>query len=225
MFHATIHVLLYALLAGLSALSFAAAIAVMRAGRVRALGFAGAFVVAQALTCSLFVIVGVAVTGASENSHAGLQATLELMLAAALFLLALRIRGRPSSERSGSGERTRALLDRLDHLHFLTTLLAGFLLGIGGPKRLLLTALAATAITTAGVRDSNEAALVVCYTAVATVLVWGPVILFVLLAERGVALLQRAQDGLAHHQPQVKVYALMLLATVLLLDAFALLLF
>ena len=52
-------------------------------------------------------------------------------------------------------------------------LVAGLLLGIGGPKRLVLTALAATTITTSALNDSGEAALVVLYVALATALVWG----------------------------------------------------
>jgi hypothetical protein len=47
MLHPTLHVLLYALLSGLSPVAFAATIAVMPAGRVKVLGFGGAFVIAQ----------------------------------------------------------------------------------------------------------------------------------------------------------------------------------
>jgi hypothetical protein len=52
--HAAIQLLLYALLAGLSPVAFAATIAVMPAGRLKVLGFGTAFVLAQSLTCSLF---------------------------------------------------------------------------------------------------------------------------------------------------------------------------
>ena len=65
------------------------------------------------------------------------------------------------------------MIERLGRLRFLTTLLAGLLLGIGGPKRLVLTALAATTITTSGIASSSEAALVVLYVGLATALVWG----------------------------------------------------
>ena len=43
------------------------------------------------------------------------------------------------------------------------------------------TRISTTAITAAGVRDAGEAALVVWYCALATVLVWGPVIVYVTL--------------------------------------------
>jgi Sap, sulfolipid-1-addressing protein len=224
MIHATIQLLLYALLAGFSALAFAATIAVMQAGRLKTLGFGTGFVIGQLFTCSLFVILGVVVTGASKRTHSALLAALELLLALVLIVLALRLRRAPPVEAEGSSERTQAVLERLSRMHFLTTSIAGFLLGIGGPKRLLLTALAATAITTAGVRDAGETALVVWYCALATVLVWGPVIVYVLLGERAVGVMTRAQQRLARRQPGVKVYAVLVLAGMLILDALSLLL-
>ena len=222
MIHATLQLFLYALLAGFSALAFAATIAVMQAGRLKTLGFGAGFVIGQLFTCSLFVIFGVAVTGASKRTHSALLATLELLVALVLIAVALRIRRAPPVERQGSSERTQAVIQRLSRLHFFTTSIAGFLLGIGGPKRLLLTALAATAITTAGVRDAGEAALIVWYCALATVLVWGPVIVYLLLGDRAVGVMTRAQQRLARRQPGVKVYALLVLAGMLILDAISL---
>ena len=224
MIHATVQLLLYALLAGFSALAFAATIAVMQAGRLKTLGFGIGFVLGQVFTCSLFVIVGVVVTGASKRTHSALLATLEVLLALLLIAVALRVRRAPPVETEGSSERTQAVLGRLSRMRFLTTAIAGFLLGIGGPKRLLLTALAATAITTAGVSDAGEAVLVVWYCAVATVLVWGSVVIYVLLGDRAVGVMTRAQQRLARRQPGVKVYAFLVLAGLLILDAVSLLL-
>jgi hypothetical protein len=223
MIHATIQLLLYALLAGFSALAFAATLAVMQAGRLKTLAFGIGFVLGQVLTCSLFVIVGVVFTGAGKRTHSTLLATVELLLALLLIAVALRIRRAPAGETEGSNKRSQAVLERLGRLRFLTTSIAGFLLGIGGPKRLLLTGLAATAITTAGVGDAEEAVLVVWYCALATVLVWAPVSVYVLLGERTVGIMTRAQQRLARRQPGVKVYALLVLAGVLTLDAISLL--
>jgi Sap-like sulfolipid-1-addressing protein len=224
MIHATIQLLLYALLAGFSALAFAATTAVMQAGRLKTLGFGTGFVIGQVFTCSLFVIVGVVVTGASKRTHSALIATLELLLALLLIAVAVRVRRAPPVETEGSSERTQAVLERLSRMRFFTTAIAGFLLGVGGPKRLLLTALAATAITTAGLRDAGEAALVAWYCALATVLVWGPVLIYVLLGDRAVGIMTRAQQRLAQRQPGVKVYALLVVAGMLILDAVSLLL-
>jgi Sap, sulfolipid-1-addressing protein len=225
MLHAAIQVLLYGLLAGLSPLAFTATLAVMSTGRLKALGFGAGFVVAQALTCSVLVIIGVAATGSNRNGYPGLQATLEILLALALIGLALRIRRSPSTaKKERSSARTQALLDRVGRLHFLTTVVAGFLLGIGGPKRLVLTALAATSIVTAGVGDAGEGVLVVGYVVVATALVWGPVILFEILGQRAVTLMQEGQDEVVRRQPQVTVYALLILAGLLVIDAVGVLL-
>jgi len=221
MIHATIQLLLYALLAGFSALAFAATIAVMQAGRLKTIGFGTGFVIGQLLTCSLFVAFGVVVTTAGGRTHSTLLAVIEVILAFLLIAFALRARRAHRGEEASSG-RTQAVLERLGRMRFLTTTVAGFLLGIGGPKRLLLTALAATAITTAGIRDAGEAALVVWYCAIATVLVWGSVIVYVLLGDRAVGVMTRAQQRLAQRQPGVKVYALLVLAGLLILDALSL---
>ena len=224
MVHGSIQVLLYGLLAGLSPLAFAATIAVMPAGRLKTVAFGTGFVVAQILTCSVLVIIGVATTGSNRSGHAGLRATLEVALALALIGLARRTRRRPPTAEKSSSARTQALLDRLGRLHFLTTLGVGFLLGIGGPKRLVVTALAATTIVAAGVRDAGEAVLVVVYVVVATALVWGPVILDVILGKRAITLMKSVQDGVVRRQPQVTVYALVALAALLVVDAVVVLL-
>ena len=95
MLHAAIQVVLYGLLAGFTALGFAATLAVMPSGRLKALGFGAGFVGAQILTCSLLVIFGVAVTEGSEKTHPDLRAALAIALALVLFVLALVAHRRP----------------------------------------------------------------------------------------------------------------------------------
>jgi len=230
MLHSTIQVVLYGLLAGLSPLAFAATLAVMPSGRLRAFGFGAGFVGAQILTCSVLVIFGLAATGLAEKSHPGFRAALEVALALALVTLAFVVRRRPPKANDSqaaherSKARTQALLDRLSRLRVLTTVVAGFLLGIGGPKRLVLTSLAATTIVTGGLGDTDQATLVVVYVTIATALVWGPLILFLLLGERVVALMEGAQGEVGRRQPQVTVYALLILAALLVLDAVSVLL-
>jgi hypothetical protein len=224
MLHAAIQVVLYGLLAGFTALGFAATLAVMPSGRLKALGFGTGFVGAQILTCSALVIFGIAATGASDKSHPDLRATLEVALALVLIALALVVHRRPPNTNDSptaherSKARTQALLERLSRLRVLTTIVAGLLLGIGGPKRLVLTCLAATTIVTAGFGDAYEAALVVVYATLATALVWGPLMLFLLLGERVIAFMEGAQSEVARRQPQVTVYALLILAGLLVLD-------
>lgn len=194
----------------------------MPAGRLKLLGFGTAFVVAQFLTCVIFVVIGVATT--SRKSHPTLQASLELALAFGMVLLALRVRRSHKAPGEGLSPRSEAMLDRLGRLSFLTTALGGLLLGIGG-KRLLLTALAATTITTSGLGNAAQGLLVVFFVGLATVLVWGPVVLFLILGDRCIALLKHAQEEVAARQPYVNFYALLILAGLFTLDAAATLLF
>jgi hypothetical protein len=118
-----------------------------------------------------------------------------------------------------SKARTQALLERLRRLRVLTTVVAGFLLGIGGPKRLVLTSLAATTIVTAGLGDADQATLVVVYVTLATALVWIPLSLFLLIGKHVITLMEGAQSEIGRRQPQVTVYALLTLAALLILDA------
>ena len=221
--HAALQLLLYALLAGLSPVAFAATIAVMPAGRLKVLGFGTAFVIAQLLTCVIFVAIGVAAT--TRKSRPVLHASLETAVALGLVGLALALRRRRWTPREGSSPRTQAILNRLGRLRFVTTLVAGVLLGIGGPKRLVLTALAASTITTSGLDHAGEAALVVLYVVLATILVWAPVVLFVLLGDRSIALMKRAQEEVAARQPHVTFYALLILAALFAGDAVGTLVF
>ena len=62
------------------------------------------------------------------------------------------------------------------------------------------------------------------YVTLATALVWVPLILFLLLGKRVIALMEDAQDDIARRQPQVTVYALLILAALLVLDAASVLL-
>jgi hypothetical protein len=53
----------------------------------------------------------------------------------------------------------------------------------------------------------------------ATALVWGPLILFLLLGNRVIARMEGAQAEVGRRQPQVTVYAFLILAALLVLDA------
>jgi Sap, sulfolipid-1-addressing protein len=222
MLHALLQTLVYALLASFSALALGAALAAMQAGRLKALVFATSFVAGQLFTCTLFVLVGGAAIS-SRNDLSDVHAALELSMAGALIALALRVRSRGPIERRGPSKRGRALVERLGRLRLLTMLLAGTLLGIGGPKRLLLTGFAATVIATAGVGGRAQSALEVWYVALATMIVWAPVILFVLIGDRVVALLTRTKQRVAQRQKEVTVVALLVLAAFLAIDAISIL--
>jgi Na+/melibiose symporter-like transporter len=218
-----IQLLLYALLAAFSPLAVAATMTAIQAGRRQALGFGVGFVAAQLVTCALFVILDFAAAGSSRKSYPGIRAPIALVLAGVLLWLASRVRRRPPRTRE-SNSRAHALLARLSRLGYLTTLVVGMLLGIGGPKRLVLTALAAALVATSGAGDSGQAELVVVYVALATALVWAPVLFYVLRGDKAVALMKAAQETANRHQPKVTIYALRGLAALLAIDAIGVLL-
>jgi len=219
MIAALLQVLLYSIVAGLSPLAVAATVAVMHAGRARTLAFGIGFVAAQLAVCGLFVSLGVAATR-SGTRYPWVQVALAVTLAGVLVWLAGRVRTRPpAAKQVKTNPRTSRMLDRLSHLGLPTTLFAGILLGIGGPKRLLLAGLAATAITTSDLHTTIEFTLVIVYVAISTVVVWGPVILFVLLGDRAVSLIKEGQAEVGRRQPKVTVNALLVLACLCLVDA------
>jgi hypothetical protein len=218
MLHAVLQIFLYGALAGASPTAFAATITVMHSGRAKALAFAIGFVSAQLATCSLLVAIDIEV-GGRRNHHPGIQFVLEAAVAVTLVWLAVRVRRRDPAAREPGTRRTHRLLERLDRLHLLTAATAGLVLGIGVPKRLGLAVLAAATINTAGVRPSMQAFLTAIYVAVATAVVWVPVLLLVLFGDRAIALMKRSEDEFIRRQPGVTIHALQLLAALFALDA------
>jgi hypothetical protein len=196
----------YALVAAASPLGLAATLTVLRSGRLQALGFAVGVVVGQFVACSLLVIIGTA-SVSHRTKRPGVQGVLELILGLALLVLALRVHRRPARARPDGG-RSRQILDRLERVHALTDVAAGLALGVGGPKRLVITALASASITAAGVNGAKAGALVLWYSGLATAVVWGPVLAALVLGERAVDLLDAGFQWLSRHERVVTVSVL-----------------
>lgn len=213
-----VDLLVYALVATLSPLGFAATLAVLASGRIRAVLFAAAFVVAQFATLALLTLAGGAVwSGRGETSR--LREAVELVLGALLVVAGVLIARRSAAAPRRSDDSS--VLERLRGLGPLTTLAAGALLGVGGPKRLVLTALAATAIAES---TSGELALAALYTAVATLLVWAPAVAFVLLGDRALEWLEQGQGWLARNQRAVASTSLVVVGAFAVADSVAALL-
>ncbi len=193
----------YALVATLSPIGFAATLAVLASGRVNALLFAVVFVAAQAATCVLLVLLAdVLSPGRRDN------ALLELVFGAALIAGAALVRRR--------GIARSVDLSLLDRLTPATAVVAAVLLNLG-PKRLVLTALAAATI-------EDSLPLVVVYTAIATLLVWGPVLAYELAGDGATRLLARGQDWLARRQRAVASWSLLVVGAFAVADSLAALL-
>jgi hypothetical protein len=211
----------YALIAAASPLGLAATLTVLRTGRLQALGLAVGVVVGQLFACGALVLIG-SVSIGHRTKRPDVEGVLEILLGAALIVLALRLHRRPERARR-DGDRSRLILDRLQRLRFTTDVVAGLALGVGGPKRLVLTALAAASITAAGLGASREAVLVLWYGALATAVVWAPVLAALVLGERAVDLLDTGFDWLSRHERAVTVSVLLLVGAFLVVHGTVLL--
>lgn len=197
----------YALVAAASPVGLAATLTVLRTGRVRALGFAVGVLVGQLVACGVLVLIGTVSVGHRTN-RPHVEGVLELLLGAGMLVLALRVHRRQARPRS-DGDRSRQILGRLQRVGATTDVVAGLALGVGGPKRLVLTALASASITAAGVTGAQEAALVVWYGALATAVVWAPVLAAIVLGGRAVELLDAGFRWLSHRERAVTVSLLL----------------
>jgi hypothetical protein len=211
----------YALLAALSPLGFAATIAVLQAGRLTALAFAAGVLVGQLLACAVLVAIGAAATPDERAGHPTVKAVVEIVAGVALLVLAVRFRRRgPAADRRSSG-RSQAALERLRRVRATTAAFVGLLLGIGGPKRLVLTALASTVIAASATDDAGRAELVVWYTILATVLVWAPVATYVVVGEKALGWLQSSGAWASRHQRRATFSVLVIAGALLLGEGFA----
>jgi hypothetical protein len=193
-------------------------LAVIRSGRIKALGFGIGFVAGQLLSCAILVAVGAAAVPEHDRGHSTLVGLLGLGFGSAVLWFAFVVRHRPPRTEPRTSARSQAALERLGRLRPGTAVVAGLLLGIGGPKRLVVTALAATVIATSGVDDSRQTLLVVWYTAIATVLAWVPILAFELLGDRALTGLESGQRWLAAHQRQATFVALLAVGLIALVS-------
>jgi threonine/homoserine/homoserine lactone efflux protein len=209
----------YAVFATLTPLGFAMTVAVIESGRLKALAFGVGFVSAQLATCAILVAAGASGALTRDHDRPTFRAVLELVFGLALLAFAAEVRRASDSSAGSMNGRPRAMLDRLRRLRIVTAFAAGLLLGVGGPKRLVLTGLAAASIATSGAPTSEQAALVVAYAVVATFLVWGPVIAFELAGDRVVAIVAGVEEWLRRHQRAATVYALVTVGLLAVVDA------
>ena len=217
-------VVAYGLIAAVSPLALAATLAVLntRTPRLNGVVFAIAFLLSGALVVVLVIAIGsIAAPGRGGSSTAA--ASLELLLGLLLIAGGLRASRRPTTELAPSEERTRsrtsALLERLGRLNAKTALGAGVLLGIGGPKRLTVSIVAATAIAAAGLTAQGEAAQTALYVLLGGVLVWLPISLFVVAGRRSRAWFSASEAWLTSHERAIVTLLLFLFGVLLILDA------
>jgi hypothetical protein len=208
----------YAALAALSPFALAATITVLHTGRSTAVGFALGVLGGQLLALSALVVLGGVATRNRSTAHPTFERLLELAVGSALIVLAVHLRRHPGATSRTSNGRSQAVLERLRRVHFLTAASLGLVLGIGGPKRLLLAALASASITATGITGTDEVLLVCWYTLLATALVWLSVVAYVVFGDRAVALLDATLAWLARHRRQATFYTLIIVGLALLVE-------
>jgi hypothetical protein len=216
--------LLYALVAAASPIALTATLGVLHTHRARLNGFifAAAFVLGSVLVIA--VVYGIGAAGPSENDRSTFADALELLLGILLLSAAWRVRHGLPARRAGTGARTQAVLERLARLTPAGSFWIGAALGIGGPKRLTVTILAATTIGAAGLSTADDVRLSLLYLVVASVLVWAPVAAYLIAGARARRGLERVQASLKEHQHAMTMGLLLVFGVVLTGDALAALL-
>jgi hypothetical protein len=202
-----VHVVVYGLLAGASALAATSVLVVLRTSRRRANGaaFAIGFVAAQLLLILLILQVDLGAAPDHEHGHPILLATLDLLVAAALVIAARLVRHpRPRSVSPRSHPDLVLMRDRvvarLGNLRPGATLGVGALLGVGGPKRITITLLAGATIAAGALSRTTEYSFAAVYAGIATVLVWLPVVLTLAFGSRAAEWTSAAQSWWRSHQ-------------------------
>jgi Sap, sulfolipid-1-addressing protein len=212
-----LQVFVYALFAAASPLALTSTIVVLKSDRARlnGLSFASAFLLGESLVWSCALVLGSFTLNEGDRS----ASILKLVVGLLLLLAAWRVHSGFVPQSGPRSERAERLLARLARLTPAMTFWAGVLLGIGGPKRLTITLVAAATVSVAGLSRSDELALVTAYILVAGVLVWLPVAVYVVAGTRASGWLAAAQEWLTARQHQISVYSLLVIGTLLVVDA------
>lgn len=202
---AALHVVLLAMVAGASPLALTATLAVIKSARPRTDGMALAagYVAGTLVACLVGLVAGSAFVD-RIGTHGTIEAVVELLVGVVLLVNGARtLRSVPSPDRTGRGT---ALGRRLREMGPAAVFSMAALLGFGGPKRLLITLLAMTAVSGAGDRAITETTLVISYVVIATALVSAPVLFMIVAPNRAEPVLKSAELWLGAHAHGLDVW-------------------
>lgn len=160
---------------------------------------------------------------ASEDSNHTLGSLLALAFGVAL-LMAAGYLYRHHHEQRPLGPRTQAMMTRLEQLTLGAALGTGAALGFGGPKRLSVTLVVAATISAADLPFDHEVGLVILCVLLASLLVWLPVVLFIVFGTRATDWMNRAQEWVYAHEQPLTFYPTLVLGIVLVVESFTYLL-
>jgi hypothetical protein len=213
---------LFALVSATSPLALASVLIVLTGSRARVKGTALAvgFVVGQSAFLLLVFAIGISSSPDGKN-HPAVVDGIVIAFGIALLATAVHVRRHRSDPPAPPSPRTTAIHARLANLRPVTALGTGAVLGIGGPKRVGLTIVVSAAIAASGLESAEAVGLAVLYVAVATILVWVPVVLYVALGPRATEGLANAQRWIAQHKQPITFYPSAVLGAVLVADGVA----
>lgn len=219
--HETAQLALYGLVAGASPLVLVATLVVLGSGRGRLNGvvFAVGFVLAQTGTYLAGYALGAVVT--PSGGAGGMTAAFELTVGVLLLAFGWRGRRRTAPEQEPDRRpRTEAVFTRLADVRPVTSFGVGVPLGVGA-KRLLVTLLAAATAASGGLSPSETAGLSVLYVALATVLVWVPVALYLVFGSTGDRAIAATRRWVTANERELMVWLAFVLGALLAADAVA----
>jgi hypothetical protein len=220
MIHTAWRVFLYGLVAATSPLALTSTLFVLRSGRPRINGvlYAGAFLVTQTFVLLLALAVGVASVTHGDH-HPGFEYGVTLLFGVLLVVAAFYLRAHPRAHATKSGpNKATAVLGRIKHLSPGQALGVGAALGIGGPKRITVTLLVAAAIAASGLGFVSSATIAIEYIVIGTVLVWLPVVLYVIAGKQAEEWIAKAQAWASEHEQTLTFSPALIVGIVLIVD-------
>jgi Sap, sulfolipid-1-addressing protein len=207
--------------AAASPFALAAVLVVLTGARARLKGAALAIGFVAGQTAFFFLVFAVGTASSDGENHPTVVDIIAIAFGTALLLTALYVRRHRSdlaAAARGPNPRTEAIRSRLANLGPLTALGTGAALGIVGPKRISVTLVVSAAIAAAGLSSAGALGLAVLYVAVATILVWVPVLLYIVLGPRATEWLANGQRWIGQHKEPLTFYPSAVLGTVLVVD-------
>jgi len=223
MIHTAWRVFLYSLVAATSPLALTSTLFVLRSGRPRINGllYGGAFLLTQTLVLLIALAVGVA-SATHGDRHPGLEYGITLFFGALLVVAAFYLRAHPRAHSTKTGpNKATAVLGRIKHLSPGQAIGVGAALGIGGPKRITVTLLVAGAIAASGLPFGRSATIAIEYVVIGTVLVWLPVVLYVIAGKRAEDWIAAAQGWASAHEQTLTFYPALIVGLILVVDGLA----
>jgi hypothetical protein len=220
MIHTAWRVFLYALVAATSPLALTSTLFVLRSGRGRINGtlYAAAVLFTQTLVLVLALALGVASVTHGDH-HQGIESAITLVFGGLLLFAAFYLRAHPHAHATKAGpNRATAVLGRIKHLSPGQAVGVGAALGIGGPKRITVTLLVAAAIAASGLPFGRSATIAIEYIVIGTVLVWLPVVLYIIAGKRAEDWIATAQAWASGHEQTLTFYPALVVGLVLVVD-------